>query len=252
VNRADPRFTSLVETGGEAVVATYERLFDLKSFTGRSGTMYGYEGLGCIYWHMVSKLLLSVQEVHAQAMQSKAEPHTVARLAKAYQRVRQGLGFNKSARVFGAFPSDPYSHTPRHGGAQQPGMTGSVKEEILARLGELGVEVQHGALRFSPALLSRDELLTESTDFHWFDTMGASRKTTLKPGELGFTLCQVPVTYRAGDRRGHEVRWADGTVAKSDVSALDVKTSRAILERTGEVSAVTVSILASELLTAEG
>lgn len=49
-----------------------------------------------------------------------------AALARAYYRVRQGLGFNKTAEAFGAFPSDPYSHTPRHAGAQQPGMTGSV------------------------------------------------------------------------------------------------------------------------------
>ena len=35
---------------------------DHTRFTGRSGTFYGYEGLGCIYWHMVSKLLLATQE----------------------------------------------------------------------------------------------------------------------------------------------------------------------------------------------
>ena len=34
-------------------VALYETVFDHQSFTGRSGTMFGYEGLGCIYWHMV-------------------------------------------------------------------------------------------------------------------------------------------------------------------------------------------------------
>ena len=37
----------------------FERLFDHESFTGRSGTFFGYEGLGCIYWHMVSKLRLA-------------------------------------------------------------------------------------------------------------------------------------------------------------------------------------------------
>ena len=33
-----------------------------QSFTGRSGAFYKYEGLGSIYWHMVSKLLVAVQE----------------------------------------------------------------------------------------------------------------------------------------------------------------------------------------------
>jgi len=30
------------------------KMFDHRSFTGRSGTFFGYEGLGCIFWHMVS------------------------------------------------------------------------------------------------------------------------------------------------------------------------------------------------------
>jgi hypothetical protein len=45
------------------ISALYEEVFDHQSFTGRSGTFYKYEGLGCIYWHMVSKLLVAVQEV---------------------------------------------------------------------------------------------------------------------------------------------------------------------------------------------
>ena len=43
-------------------LALYEEVFDHQSFTGRSGTFYKYEGLGCIYWHMVSKLLLAVRK----------------------------------------------------------------------------------------------------------------------------------------------------------------------------------------------
>ena len=40
----------------------YEQVFHHHAFTGRSGTFYKYEGLGSIYWHMVSKLLLAVGE----------------------------------------------------------------------------------------------------------------------------------------------------------------------------------------------
>ena len=39
------------------ILALYEEVFNHRSFTGRSGTFYKYEGLGCIYWHMVSMLL---------------------------------------------------------------------------------------------------------------------------------------------------------------------------------------------------
>ena len=94
--------------------------------------MFGYEGLGCIYWHMVAKLLLAVQE-NLFAAEAAGDP-PAARLAALYYDVRAGLGFNKTPAVYGAFPTDPYSHTPGHSGAQQPGMTGQVKEEILTRL----------------------------------------------------------------------------------------------------------------------
>ena len=96
---------------------------------------------GSIYWHMVSKLLLAAQECYRQAVETGAQPAVTAALAAAYYDIRQGLGFNKSPADYGAFPTDPYSHTPMGGGARQPGMTGQVKEEILTRFGELGVSV---------------------------------------------------------------------------------------------------------------
>ncbi len=51
-----------------AVLAAFEDVFHHHAFTGRSGTMYGYEGIGSVYWHMVAKLLLAVQEMHARAL----------------------------------------------------------------------------------------------------------------------------------------------------------------------------------------
>ena len=83
------------------------------------------------------------------------------RLGELYYRVRAGLGFNKTPAEYGAFPTDPYSHTPGHGGASQPGMTGQVKEEILTRFGELGIRVSDGRVRFQPTLLRPQELLRE-------------------------------------------------------------------------------------------
>ena len=43
--------------------------------------------------------------------------------------INAGIGAHKSPELYGAFPTDPYSHTPGGKGAQQPGMTGQVKEE---------------------------------------------------------------------------------------------------------------------------
>ena len=44
-------------------------------------------------------------------------------------------------------------------GAQQPGMTGQVKEDILCRFGELGVFVKEGKVGFNPKLLRRYEFV---------------------------------------------------------------------------------------------
>jgi hypothetical protein len=154
----------------------YERLLAHREFTGRSGTMFGYEGLGCIYWHMVAKLLLAVQERVFEAA-DRAAPELPALIAH-YRRVRDGLGYRKDAAAWGAFPADPYSHTPGEGGAQQPGMTGQVKEEILTRWGELGLRVLRGRVHFDPVLLDEAELP--------------------EGGALNFTWARVPYSYRRG------------------------------------------------------
>jgi len=241
------RFAALATAHGEAVVGCFVRVFDLKSFTGRSGTMYGYEGLGCIYWHMVSKLLLAVQEVHGEALRRGEAPALVRRLAAAYYRVRGGLGFNKTAREFGAFPTDPYSHTPGHSGAQQPGMTGQVKEEVLARLGELGVDVREGRVAFRPALLRRRELLSAPAEWEWFDVDGVPRRRLLATGELGFTLCQTPIVYRLAPARSVLVRWKSGEERGVEGGRLDAAASGEILGRSGAVAEVVVSISAADL-----
>jgi hypothetical protein len=156
-NRADVE-TAAADLGADAVELAdlYERVLKHREFTGRSGTMFGYEGLGCVYWHMVAKLLLAVQESVFKAADDGAPE--LPSLCTLYRRVRDGLGYRKSAAAYGAFPADPYSHTASEGGAQQPGMTGQVKEEILTRWGELGLRVHDGLVQIHPVLLDAEEL----------------------------------------------------------------------------------------------
>ena len=144
---------------GEHVLEIYERVFAHRSFTGRSGTFFKYEGLGCIYWHMVSKLLLAVQEMLQRAVRGGAEAALVERLREHYRAIRDGLGVHKPPSLYGAIPTDPYSHTPGFAGVQQPGMTGQVKEDLISRLGEMGVLVCAGRLEFHPEQVNRDEFL---------------------------------------------------------------------------------------------
>ena len=48
----------------EIIFEIFESVFNHREFTGRSGTMFSYEGIGSIYWHMISKLLLATQECY--------------------------------------------------------------------------------------------------------------------------------------------------------------------------------------------
>jgi hypothetical protein len=73
--------------------------------------MYGYEGIGSIYWHMVGKLLVAVQEAIIEARDVGAPPAAVHDLVDAYWRVRSGLGFNQTAAESERFPPIP---TPTH------------------------------------------------------------------------------------------------------------------------------------------
>jgi len=116
------------------ILDIYENVFDHQSFTGRSGTFYKYEGLGSIYWHMVSKLLLAVQDTYYRVVELGANGSVLEKIKFYYYEIRAGIGSHKNPELYGAFPTDPYSHTPENSGAQQPGTTGQVKEDYITRL----------------------------------------------------------------------------------------------------------------------
>ncbi|MFZ1290654.1 MAG: hypothetical protein WAR79_11225, partial [Melioribacteraceae bacterium] len=169
-NLNEIEYKTLAATEKRLILKIFEDVFNHKEFTGRSGTFYAFEGLGSIYWHMVSKLSLAVQETCLRAIKENADIETIDRLVKHYYDVNDGIGVHKSPQVYGAFPFTPYSHTPMHKGAQQPGMTGQVKEDILTRIGELGVKMKDGKLVFEPHLLSKNEFLQKETNATFFLT----------------------------------------------------------------------------------
>ncbi len=235
----DPTWSDLVAEHRDAVLAAYEDVFNHHAFTGRSGSMYGYEGIGSIYWHMVAKLLVAVQESLVEAADTGAPPATIGRLVDAYWRVRSGLGFNKTAREFGAIPIDPYSHTPAHSGAQQPGMTGLVKEELLTRPLEVGVRIADGEIRFDPVLVREEELLAEPEAWQVYDIDLTPSTITVPAGALGATVCQVPVIISRTDGEEHvELVFGDGTMQRVAGLRVDRLTSSAVFARTGAVARI--------------
>lgn len=223
--------------GREDVLALYETVFDHQSFTGRSGTFYKYEGLGCVYWHMVAKLLLAADE--ARRGTSPGDP-AFPRLQRHCKEIREGLGVHRSPAQVGAIPIDPYSHTPAQGGAQQPGMTGQVKEDFLSRFGDLGVQVEAGRIVFHPAWMPEGEFLTRPGVFRYFDLEGRSRTLGLPEGSLAYTLCQVPVVAHRAGTPSLRVLLADGTFRTFPGLSLDLPTSRSLFDRTGELERIEV------------
>jgi len=211
-------------TETEALHSLYENTFKHQSFTGRSGTFYAYEGLGSIYWHMAAKLLLAVQENVFTAIQKQQNgsctEKTIQALEEAYYDVRKGISFNKTPERYGAFPCDPYSHTPAGQGAKQPGMTGQVKEEIITRWGELGVTIADGRASFMPVLLHSSEFRKDKT--------------------LDFTWCGVPVTYHATGENSISVTSNSGGKIRHSGTSLTEEETAELFSRTGKIKSIEV------------
>ncbi len=239
-----PEYPELVEEEKQLILDIYEAVFDHQSFTGRSGTFYKYEGLGSIYWHMVSKLLLAVNENFYWAYDSDAEQKTLDELRSIYYDIRKGIGVHKSPKVYGAFPTDAYSHTPLNSGAQQPGMTGQVKEDILSRFAELGIQISNGKIHFKPALLKDNDFLQKQSEFEYFDLEGQKQKLTLSSGMLAFTLCQIPIIYFKGNSRQVVVYWENGKEERFNDYQLSDTVSAHIFDRTKQIKKIEVEIVA--------
>ena len=228
----------------DAIIDLYESVFGHSEFTGRSGSMFGFEGLGSIYWHMVAKLLLAIAENFHNALDYDVSAATLNRLGAAYYRVRSGIGFNKTPSEYGAFPTDPYSHTPKHAGARQPGMTGQVKEEVLARFAELGIRVDGGRVSIRPALLRAREFVEHTRSFRYLDVSGDWRTIELPQSSLAFTWCQVPIVYCLGDEdeTGVDVELDDGSHTVFQDFRLHRDLSSDLFARNGRVRQLTATL----------
>ncbi len=224
------------------ILDLFEEVFNHKAFTGRSGTFYGYEGLGSIYWHMVSKLQLAVQECCLKAIDDKESDEVIGRLLAHYYEINEGIGVHKSPELYGAFPTDPYSHTPAGKGAQQPGMTGQVKEDILSRFGELGVFVKEGKLNFNPVLLRKDEFLKTSEIYTYVDVHQNRNSITVQEESLCFTYCQVPIIYTISNKEMVTVNLKNGDSTLFHTLTLEEGLSKEIFQRSGEILSIRVGI----------
>jgi len=191
---------------------------------------------------MVAKLLLAVQETILRA-KHKADTHA---LVEKYYDIREGLSFTKSPEIYGAFPTDPYSHTPKGQGAKQPGMTGLVKEEILTRQAELGLGIENGRLVFDLFLLDPQELLIAPTLFSYPDVNGQQQSIELEAGSLVYFICQTPIVLKKSKEMSISAHFSDGNSHHIEGNILDAVNSQHIFLRDGTVHHLLVSFSPGE------
>lgn len=238
----DNGYRDAVQSEKTYLIELYESVFHHKQFTGRSGTFFAYEGIGSIYWHMTSKLRYAVQEIYTKAIEAQESKEIIQPLGNHYKQIVDGIGVHKSPKTYGAFPTDPYSHTPIARGAQQPGMTGQVKEDVISRMRELGVVYRNGTIRFTPSMSSDNEFLQQQSTIDFRDVNGKVREIVLQKGSLCFSVCQTPVLYSLADENALTIYKSNGIIEKSPVCELSSSDSKSIFSRDGSIQLVHVEL----------
>ena len=104
-------------------------------------------------------------------------------------------------------------------GVQQPGMTGQVKEDIISRFFELGVEIKEGQLKIQPVILKYNEFIQPSVNDHDQFPM------------LSFTYCSIPVIYLIDGKSGIDILKQDKTTEHIDVYSLSHAQSQRVFNR---------------------
>jgi hypothetical protein len=176
------------------------------------------------------------------AVNSDESEVVIGKLFDHYYEINAGVGVHKTPELYGAFPTDAYSHTPATKGAQQPGMTGQVKEDLLSRFGELGVFVQKGKICFKPSLLKNSEFLDTPKVFNYIDINSENQQLNIDENELCFTYCQVPIIYSLSGTNAVEVVFNNKTKVAFDTLSLDESTSTKLFDRSNEINHIKVSI----------
>ena len=108
------------------------------------------------------------------------------------------------------------------------------------RFRELGVRVVDGVLHLEPGRVFEEDWLTGPASLDVMATEGGLRTLALGPGELGFTLCGVPIVYRR-QASGVSITLADGGQEHRE-AGLDSATSARIFARDGHVRQISVGL----------
>ena len=121
-------------------------------------------------------------------------------------------------------------------------MTGQVKEDVISRFGELGVEVNNGIISFSPEMLRDQEFLKTSETFKYVNLSKEKCLLEIEKESLCFTYCQVPVIYSKSNYSGINIDFHSKKSIGFENNSLDIETSKSIFNRENNIKKITVYI----------
>jgi len=88
--------------------------------------------------------------------------------------------------------------------------------------------------------MNAEEFLTEPAAFDYVDVHQNRKTIALTAESLAYTVCQVPVVHKRGDKAEIEVKMTDGSTSTIEGLTLDRTLSSKIFRRSHEVAQLTV------------
>ena len=127
-------------------------------------------------------------------------------------------------------------------------MTGQVKEDIINRWAELGVQAHQGRLSYKPTFLRKSEFIDQEDSLSCYSYLGEVIKVIVPENGLGFTYCQTPVVYKIADNNDLNIFYTDGSSKKVEGCTLDLEDSKSVFKRKGKILRIELSIKEENLL----
>ena len=120
-------------------------------------------------------------------------------------------------------------------------MTGQVKEDILARMGELGIDIINGRINFHPTLLRKKEFLKEINTFEYYDVKGEFKSIDLPINSMVFTYCQIPIIYHMSEKKLISIK-KEKDLETIEGNSINANDSSSIFNRKGEIQWIQVNV----------
>jgi hypothetical protein len=117
-----------------------------------------------------------------------------------------------------------------------------VKEGILCRFLELGVNLNQGGLRFRPSILRSSELIRQELSTELVRMDGTIETIRIPADSLLFTFGQTPVVYLRSESKDPKIliTFRDGTERILDSDTLDAELTEAIIGREDRIQQISV------------